>query len=168
MKQCFECEKTEDQIEIHNHHVIPKSKGGIKTVPLCCECHGLVHGKKMMNMGNLIKKALKERKEKGLPVSHPPYGFQVGADGYLVEEPTEHQTWNRVMEIRSEPIHSGLSSRGLSWRLVAIGLNEEGYTNRSGNPWTSQNLFQINKWRRLNVKISQNKKTQICDPLNYL
>ena len=95
-----------------------------------------------------IKDANKARRKNKLPCSHAPYGFQVGDDGYLVEEPTEHQTWNRVMEIRSEPIHSGLSSRGLSWRLVAIALNEEGHTNRSGGPWHQRNLNQINKWRR--------------------
>jgi DNA invertase Pin-like site-specific DNA recombinase len=90
------------------------------------------------------------RRKNKLPCSHAPYGFQIGADGYLVEEPTESSTWNRAIEIRSEPIHSGLSSRGLSWRLVAIGLNEEGHTNRSGNPWQRKNLSQISKWRKLN------------------
>lgn len=97
-----------------------------------------------------IKDANKARRKNKLPCSHAPYGFQVGADGYLVEEPTEASTWCRAMEIRSEPIRSGLSSRGLSWRLVALALNEEGYSNRSGNPWTVQNLFQINKWRKSN------------------
>lgn len=99
-----------------------------------------------------IKDANKARRKNKLPCSHAPYGFQVGPDGYLVEEPTENQTWIRAMSIRNEPIQSGLSSRGLSWRLVAQALNEEGYTNRSGNPWTIQNLFQINKWRNQHLQ----------------
>ena len=39
MKHCFECgnEATE------NHHVIPKSLGGTKTIPLCSRCHSKVH-----------------------------------------------------------------------------------------------------------------------------
>lgn len=39
-KECFECGKpaTED------HHVIPQSLGGKKTIPLCGGCHALVHG----------------------------------------------------------------------------------------------------------------------------
>lgn len=39
-KECFECGKpaTED------HHVIPQSLGGTKTVPLCGGCHNLAHG----------------------------------------------------------------------------------------------------------------------------
>ena len=40
---CFECGSTE---HIHQHHIIPKSLGGTKTIPLCNDCHGLAHGKK--------------------------------------------------------------------------------------------------------------------------
>lgn len=39
---CFECGS---DVNIHNHHVVAKSLGGIKTIPLCGDCHGLVHGK---------------------------------------------------------------------------------------------------------------------------
>lgn len=39
---CFECGGTE---HIHQHHVIPKSLGGTKTIPLCNMCHGRAHGK---------------------------------------------------------------------------------------------------------------------------
>ena len=38
----FECESYG---EIDNHHVVPKSLGGTKTIPLCYKCHGLVHNK---------------------------------------------------------------------------------------------------------------------------
>ena len=98
------------------------------------------------------KDANKARRKRNLPCSHAPYGFKVGADGCLVEEPTENQTWIRAMAIRNEPIQSGLSSKGLSWRLVALALNDEGFTNRAGNPWTIQNLFQINKWRNQHLQ----------------
>ena len=40
--KCFECDSTEN---IHEHHVVPKTLGGIKTIPLCGSCHGKVHGK---------------------------------------------------------------------------------------------------------------------------
>jgi hypothetical protein len=36
---CFEC----GQQAVYNHHVILVAKGGKHTVPLCAECHGLVH-----------------------------------------------------------------------------------------------------------------------------
>lgn len=39
MKQCFECGG-----EAHNdHHVVPKIRGGTKTVPLCTACHYKAH-----------------------------------------------------------------------------------------------------------------------------
>ena len=37
---CFECGKQ----AVYNHHVIPVAKGGQKTVPLCADCHGMMHG----------------------------------------------------------------------------------------------------------------------------
>lgn len=39
---CFECGS---DVNIHQHHVVPKTLGGTKTVPLCGTCHGKVHGK---------------------------------------------------------------------------------------------------------------------------
>jgi hypothetical protein len=40
MKTCFECEDEATE----EHHVVPKSLGGTKTVPLCSKCHAKVHG----------------------------------------------------------------------------------------------------------------------------
>jgi hypothetical protein len=39
MKICFEC----GNIATENHHIVPKSLGGTKTVPLCSTCHMKVH-----------------------------------------------------------------------------------------------------------------------------
>ena len=63
MKTCFECGKKAD-IE---HHVIPRSLGGKKTVPLCNQCHSLVHDAKLISLGSLIKEGrakLQELKNK--------------------------------------------------------------------------------------------------------
>lgn len=38
--RCFDCGSPAD----HAHHVVPRSLGGTKTVPLCNPCHRLVHG----------------------------------------------------------------------------------------------------------------------------
>ena len=45
---CFECGKPSE----FNHHVVPVSSGGTKTVPLCAICHGLVHDRTFL----IIKK----------------------------------------------------------------------------------------------------------------
>lgn len=55
---CFECGNPADV----NHHVVPKSKGGTQTVPLCWECHSLVHDTKLTANGELIKNAKKRSK----------------------------------------------------------------------------------------------------------
>lgn len=47
---CFECGKSADV----DHHVIPRSKGGTKTIPLCNQCHSLVHDAKLISLGELI------------------------------------------------------------------------------------------------------------------
>lgn len=39
---CFECGADKN---IHQHHVVPQIRGGTKTIPLCGNCHGKVHGK---------------------------------------------------------------------------------------------------------------------------
>ena len=50
---CFECESEDD---IHMHHVVPKSLGGTKMVPLCNSCHAKVHNEKLVKTTSLTKK----------------------------------------------------------------------------------------------------------------
>lgn len=52
--KCFNCNNEAE----HNHHVVPKSKGGISTVPLCAECHQKVHNLKSMETAYLTKLGL--------------------------------------------------------------------------------------------------------------
>ena len=51
MEPCFECGKPAE----HNHHVIPQSKGGTKTVPLCIKCHEKVHDHDMVRWSELCR-----------------------------------------------------------------------------------------------------------------
>lgn len=62
MQKCFECDKTEN---LHNHHIVPRIKGGKRTIPLCEECHGKVHGKNFLNLSNLINEGLSKAKQEG-------------------------------------------------------------------------------------------------------
>ena len=147
MKRCFECEKTEDQIEMHNHHVVPKSRGGTKTTPLCYVCHALVHDKKAVSSGYLIRQTHEERRSKGLVCGHPPYGFSRGENDELVENPEEQKIWDYVKKLRLTPL--GKKKRH-PWRAVADSLNGQGLTNRSGRSWSYRNLLQINKTKSKN------------------
>ena len=56
---CFECSANEN---ITYHHIIPYSKGGRNTIPLCERCHGLVHGKDFLKLDKLRKDAWFKRR----------------------------------------------------------------------------------------------------------
>ena len=59
---CFECGGTDN---IHNHHIIPKSLGGTKTIPLCIVCHSKVHGKDFVKFQSLARVGIKRYVENG-------------------------------------------------------------------------------------------------------
>jgi len=61
--------------------VVPRIKGGIKTVPLCGSCHDKVHGSKnLLSTNSLSKIGLAEKKKKGELVGAVPFGFDLAAD----------------------------------------------------------------------------------------
>ena len=68
---CFECGTTND---VQQHHVIPRSLGGTKTIPLCLHCHRLAHGitKKPKNShSSLVRLGLENAKRKGKILGRP-------------------------------------------------------------------------------------------------
>ena len=60
MKECFECGKEATE----EHHVIPKSLGGTKTVPLCTKCHMKVHGLDKTNRADWHPELIKRGQDK--------------------------------------------------------------------------------------------------------
>jgi hypothetical protein len=62
-KECFEC----GGVANHDHHVVPKSLGGTKTIPLCVECHSKVHGRALTH-SSLVKAGIERAKAEGRPV----------------------------------------------------------------------------------------------------
>jgi hypothetical protein len=56
--RCFECGEPKQDM----HHIIPKSKGGTKTIPLCAKCHGLVHGRDFVKHRQLHKEGVERAK----------------------------------------------------------------------------------------------------------
>ena len=138
MKKCFECEKTEDQIEIHDHHVVPRSMGGVKTIPLCYVCHAIVHDRSAVSIKELTKAALQNKKSRGYRVGTLPFGFTSEEDGKLVEDTTEQAIIQLVHAARNP-----VGGRRAAWRIIAEQLNANGYTNRLGNSWTKQNTYNV-------------------------
>lgn len=106
--RCFECNAPAD----HMHHVVPKSLGGTRTLPLCTGCHGKVHDKDLTTMNRLRAEGMRRAKSKGVQI------------GRKFVEQTAPETVARVLELRKSGMgmcriadEVGLSSRTV-WRLL--------------------------------------------------
>jgi len=60
MKECFECGSIED---LNEHHVVPRSRGGTKTITLCYSCHCKAHGRDAMGLNHrrLVSEGVKAK-----------------------------------------------------------------------------------------------------------
>ncbi len=117
--KCFECGAPAD----HNHHVIPKSKGGTKTIPLCTECHAKVHGHDGWKTSTkaLTKAALAAKKARGERVGEIPFGFGVDSNGKLFANPKEQKVIASVVQFRNQK---------MSLRAIMTELNKMGFKSR--------------------------------------
>ena len=107
------------------HHVVPRSLGGTRTVPLCCACHDKAHHmSRVSGRGGLTARALQAKRARGERVGAVRYGFELAEDG-RTEVPcaSEQETIERARRLRAA---------GLSLREVARELEEEGHRGRSG------------------------------------
>ena len=120
MPTCWECNSDGP---IHHHHVVPRSKGGTRTVPLCETCHGHVHDTKM-DISALIRDGIKRAKAKGVRFGKKRYG----------DLPEEMGIRPRIFELRL----SGLTLNEVSQRLKS-----EGYSARNGKAPSPQTILKV-------------------------
>lgn len=134
MKKCFECEKTED---LQEHHIIPKSKGGTKTVTLCYECHMKAHGRtgKGLNHKRLTKEGLARAKAKGIKLGNPNIAAATKASVKKRKALALSFAFKMAPLIMNENNHS---------QMARI-LNNSGVTTRLGRKWSSQTIKDIRK-----------------------
>ena len=120
---CFECDAPAE----HNHHVVPRSLGGTRTIPLCERCHGLVHDKRFTKISTLTKNALAIKKAKKQRIGAIPYGWKLKADGVHLEE----------CEVEQAVIARCHALRAEGWSLAAIGAELERLElpTRTGGKW---------------------------------
>lgn len=86
--KCFECGSSN---KIHDHHVVPKSLGGTKTVGLCEKCHGKVHDR-IFNTTYLTTQALSKKRKNNERIStYIPYGYKLNNDKKHLDEDDEQQ-----------------------------------------------------------------------------
>lgn len=132
-EECFECGFTD---EIHQHHVVPKVKGGTKTIPLCSTCHSLVHGRNMLDHGNLVSEGLRRAKKQGILPGSKPYGH------FESEKPLI----KRLNELRynRRPNSQG-GYRDIFITEILYIINSEGFRTRTQTPFSITQLRRIFK-----------------------
>ena len=135
---CFECGAPAD----HEHHVVPRSLGGTRTVPLCALCHGKAHGRErgFRNTPELTKAALARLKANGVQLGAAALGWrhtgEVDAAGRRLVEPvaSEAATVARILELRAE---------GRSLRAIGEVLNAEGHRTKAGGRWHAMTIQRV-------------------------
>ena len=139
MNKCFECEATED---LQEHHVVPKSRGGTKTVTLCYECHMKAHGRdsKGMNHGRLTEEGLQQAKRNGVKLgSHNPKVMK----GITAQK---EKTMKRVIPHIMEAKQNGCNSN----RTIANYLNEKGIKTPRGKQFSKATMTPYLRWMKEN------------------
>ena len=131
--RCFEC----DCVAEHRHHVVPKSKGGTRTILLCVKCHAKVHGEHLLKTSALTRTAMSKKKQAGERVGEIPFGYQLAADGVmLVASDSEQATIQTIQSLKEQ---------GLSLRAIAAKLDSAGLAAKKAKRWSAVTINNILK-----------------------
>ena len=129
-RKCFECGKNANV----QHHVVPRSRGGTKTVDLCEPCHGKAHGRKMKTR-QLTIDALRQKKQRGERTGTVPYGYGLASNGIdLVPIVSEQAGLMLIVRMRVE---------GKTLRQIAEELTAGGFVTKNGKPWSHSTIQGI-------------------------
>jgi len=138
MKECWECNIT--GVPLHNHHPVPRSRGGTKTVPLCEPCHSKAHHrKKNMNTSTLSKEGIQRAKARGVKLGNPNILKDVQPLGVKAKQASASAFNSGVKSIVKDLRTAGCKT---VVSLVAK-LNEMGIKSRTGAGWTYNNLYRV-------------------------
>ena len=115
---CVECGATATE----DHHVVPRSRSGTFTVPLCGSCHGRAHGiSRPTDIGALTRNGLERARSQGVILGRP----------------------TRLDPLLHLRIHQ-LREQGLSLQKIANTLNEERVpTAGTGASWWPSTIKMI-------------------------
>ena len=144
MKECFECGTTDD---LQEHHVVPRLRGGTKTVTLCYSCHMKAHGRdsKGLQHGRLTKEALQVAKSRGVKLgTHNPKIMKAILEG------RRNQT-TRLLERVGPSILKASDEGCRTIQSFCDYLNERDIKTTRGKDWTTGTMHRVLK------KILENK-----------
>lgn len=114
MQPCFECGRPAE----HEHHVVPRVRGGTRTVKLCAVCHGKAHDRGM-GTPSLTRTALALKRDRNERISRwLPYGKTLAPDGVNL---MEHSTEQDIIRMVRMLLSARLSSRRIAAYLAAQG-----------------------------------------------
>ena len=102
---CYECGSNKN---IHNHHIIPKSRGGKKTIPLCEVCHGLVHDINFVNLDFLRNLGIEKAKLSGTYKGRIK-GTSENLEDFISKYPKLIEALNNNMSLRKAANYANVS-----------------------------------------------------------
>ena len=142
MRHCFECNNTDNIVD---HHVVPHSLGGTKTVPLCQPCHDKVHQLKPRNisLSTLIKNGMQKYKQQ---TPHVKFGNKnIREIRKLGEVKNKEKAENHKSIVR--PIAHYYHNNNHTLKRIAEIFNNQNLKTRYNKSWT-----EVSVWRLLNNK----------------
>jgi hypothetical protein len=131
---CFECGEAAE----FRHHVVPQSRGGTKTVPLCGDCHGKAHHRsKAMSSSQLTREGLARAKVRGVKL-----GKRGSAE-------TARQA-NAVNVAKAKRVSDSYRWIARIWRddgatleSIAAVFNALGWVTRRLGPWSTVGVHRL-------------------------
>ena len=103
------------------------------TLPLCGDCHGVIHSKGMTACSELTRKALAAKKVNGEVYNHCVFGFDKRA-GRLAKNKAELEEVRRIHELHHD---------GLTLRDIANDLNDRGIIGKRGGVFYASTIQAI-------------------------
>jgi hypothetical protein len=141
---CFECGRPAEC----DHHVVPQSRGGTKTVPLCGACHAKAHHRdKNMSTRKLTKDALAALKAKGVKLGGALPQCRTLTDaarGKGVARSVAIRKAKAIAEYADVlPFMRELRTEGLSLHAIAERLNADGQKTRHQASWSATRVKRV-------------------------
>jgi hypothetical protein len=138
--KCWECEI--EGVDLEEHHPVPRSRGGTKTISLCSACHSKAHHrKKNVSISKLTREGLARKMATGWKAGNPNMA-EVAKLGHK-----SNATNADAFAISIMPIIKEIMERDKikSYNAIAIALNREGVKTARGGAWYHTSVGNILK-----------------------
>jgi len=145
---CFECGNP----AVCDHHVVPESRGGTKTVPLCANCHELAHNfEGNMDHSTLTKEGLARAKAAGVLLGSARPGHWDGIEDRRGWSGLSSEAKAAIKQIRFDETYAYVAQYVLElWFCLDIRpagiadiLNQMGLRTRRGKFWCSTAVGRV-------------------------